>query len=230
MLLLAIPSTAIPAWLLQIKRICTVMPVQRTPLQSLVKPSQSGKWATQTNIGLVKPKLISQCAPLQDITLSEALSGTLFYVQHLDGRVLEVSSLPGEVIKPDSWKCINEEGMPVHGRHFEKGNLYIRFAVKFPESLSTEEVEQIKRVLPAGPQPQVPMSEDDAEQVRLKKRRFCALLQYCQPITRKVVTVCGMCVAGSCHPETDLDSLLFKPHRFGNTLVASPLSNALSSI
>ena len=104
---------------------------------------------------------------LQEITLSEALTGTMFYVQHLDGRVLEVSSLPGEVIKPDSWKCINEEGMPVHGRPFEKGNLYIRFAVKFPDSLSSEEVEQLKQVLPAGAEQQVPMSEDEPEQVSL---------------------------------------------------------------
>ena len=101
----------------------------------------------------------------QDITLSEALCGTAFYVQHLDGRVLEVVTQAGEVIKPDSWKCINEEGMPVHGRPFEKGNLYIRFAVKFPDSLSSEEVQQLKQVLPPPPQPQPPMSEDEPEQV-----------------------------------------------------------------
>lgn len=102
---------------------------------------------------------------MQDISLAEALCGTSFYVQHLDGRVLEVLTLPGEVIKPDSWKCINEEGMPVHGRPYEKGNLYIRFAVKFPESLSSEEVQQLKQVLPSPPQPQAPMSEDEPEQV-----------------------------------------------------------------
>ncbi len=76
-------------------------------------------------------------------------------------------TLPGEVIKPDSWKCVNEEGMPVHGRPFEKGNLYIRFSVKFPESLSSEEVQQLKQVLPPGPQSQAPMSEDEPEQVTL---------------------------------------------------------------
>ena len=112
---------------------------------------------------------------LQEITLSEALTGTMFYVQHLDGRVLEVSSLPGEVIKPDSWKCINEEGMPVHGRPYEKGNLYIRFAVKFPESLSSQEVEQLKQVLPGAAQQQVPMSEDEPEQVSYAPLSLCLL-------------------------------------------------------
>lgn len=105
------------------------------------------------------------CVGVQDISLAEALCGTSFYVLHLDGRVLEVVTLPGEVIKPDSWKCINEEGMPVHGRPFEKGNLYIRFSVKFPESLSSEEVQHLKQVLPSPPQPQAPMSEDEPEQV-----------------------------------------------------------------
>ena len=117
--------------------------------------SPSAKWST----------FVYCCLLQQDISLSEALCGTSFYVNHLDGRVLEVLTLPGEVIKPDSWKCINEEGMPVHGRPYEKGNLYIRFSVKFPESLSSEEVQQLKQVLPPGPQSQAPMSEDEPEQV-----------------------------------------------------------------
>ena len=110
---------------------------------------------------------------MQDISLAEALCGTAFYVQHLDGRVLEVVTLPGEVIKPDSWKCINEEGMPVHGRPYERGNLYIRFSVKFPESISSEEVQQLKQVLPSPPQPQAPMSEEEPEQARFTSS-FCA--------------------------------------------------------
>ncbi|KAL3133035.1 hypothetical protein ABBQ38_006941 [Trebouxia sp. C0009 RCD-2024] len=104
----------------------------------------------------------------KDISLTEALCGTSFYVQHLDGRVLEVLTHQGVVIKPDSWKCINEEGMPVHGRPYEKGNLYIRFSVKFPESLSSEEVQQLRQVLPAPPQAQAPMSEDEPEQVHMR--------------------------------------------------------------
>lgn len=39
--------------------------------------------------------------------------------------MLEVAS--SGVIKPDSWACIRGEGMPIQGRPFEKGNLYIHF-------------------------------------------------------------------------------------------------------
>ena len=44
--------------------------------------------------------------------------------------MLHVVSPPGEIIKPGDWKCIQDEGMPVHGRPFEKGNLYVHFKVR----------------------------------------------------------------------------------------------------
>lgn len=124
---------------------------------------------------------------VQDISLTEALCGTSFYVQHLDGRVLEVLTHQGVVIKPDSWKCINEEGMPVHGRPYEKGNLYIRFSVKFPESLSSEEVQQLRQVLPAPPQAQAPMSEDEPEQVGCLLGCVCIRTD-CQMLTHSLLT------------------------------------------
>ena len=43
--------------------------------------------------------------------------------------MLHVVSPPGDIIKPSDWKCIQDEGMPVHGRPFEKGNLYVHFKV-----------------------------------------------------------------------------------------------------
>lgn len=41
----------------------------------------------------------------------------------------------GEVIKPDTFKCITDEGMPIHGRPFQKGNMYVHFVVVFPERI-----------------------------------------------------------------------------------------------
>ena len=43
---------------------------------------------------------------VQDITLQEALCGTTFEVAALDKRQLHVVSAPGEIIKPNDWKCI----------------------------------------------------------------------------------------------------------------------------
>jgi DnaJ-class molecular chaperone len=70
----------------------------------------------------------------QKITLYEALYGTKFVIRHLDDRKLVVSTSKGEVINPDTVKVIQREGMPQRGNPFERGTLYVRFAVEFPES------------------------------------------------------------------------------------------------
>jgi hypothetical protein len=66
---------------------------------------------------------------MKPISLKEALCGVHFTIKHLDGRTLSIKSVPGEVIKPNSFKVVTEEGMPVHTRPYIKGNLYIKFEV-----------------------------------------------------------------------------------------------------
>ncbi|KAL6746893.1 molecular chaperone [Haematococcus lacustris] len=84
------------------------------------------------------------------ISLRDALCGVGFHIKHLDGRVLKVVTAPGEVIKPDSFKCIRDEGMPIHGRPFQRGNMYIKFDVVFPDQLSPDLVNALSRALPAS--------------------------------------------------------------------------------
>ena len=60
--------------------------------------------------------------------------------------LLQVTTQPGEVIKPDSWKVIDQEGMPLEANPYEKGNLYIQFDVKFPDSLTPQQVEALTQV------------------------------------------------------------------------------------
>ena len=52
----------------------------------------------------------------------------------------QVRTEPGQVIKPDSCKAVDGEGMPLQGHPFEKGNLYIQFSVVFPETLDPQQV------------------------------------------------------------------------------------------
>lgn len=68
------------------------------------------------------------CKVLQ-LTSAMPLMHRSFTVKHLDDRVIKVTSNAGEVIKPNSFKVVPEEGMPVHTRPFIKGNLYIKFEV-----------------------------------------------------------------------------------------------------
>lgn len=102
------------------------------------------------------------------LSLTEALCGFQFVLTHLDGRQLLIKSNPGEVVKPDSFKAINDEGMPMYQRPFMKGKLYIHFTVDFPESLSPEQVEALQSVLPQKPASQLTEMElDECEETTL---------------------------------------------------------------
>ena len=68
------------------------------------------------------------------INITEALCGFSLVIKHLDGRSLVLSNSAGYVITPNSQKAILKEGMPIHKNPFEKGNLYIKFEVAFPEN------------------------------------------------------------------------------------------------
>jgi len=84
----------------------------------------------------------------QHISLTTALTGGQFVVTHLDNRKLLIKIAPGEVIKPGDVKVIQGEGMPTYKNPFEKGNLYITFALDFPSPnwIKPEQLAQLKQV------------------------------------------------------------------------------------
>lgn len=99
------------------------------------------------------------------ITLMDALGGTTFSVTHLDERILIVKTEEGDVIKPGDIRVIPKEGMPIHKRPYEKGNLYIKFDVVFPEpkSFKPAQLQQLATILP--PRNAAPKYKKDAENV-----------------------------------------------------------------
>ncbi|KAK4408394.1 DnaJ proteinANJ1 [Sesamum angolense] len=102
------------------------------------------------------------------LSLTEALCGFQFILSHLDGRQLLIKSQPGEVVKPDSYKAINDEGMPMYQRPFMKGKLYIHFNVDFPDSLTPDQVDALTKILPPKPQSQLTdMELDECEETTL---------------------------------------------------------------
>ncbi|CAG9463702.1 unnamed protein product [Pedinophyceae sp. YPF-701] len=101
-----------------------------------------------------------------EVSLAEALTGVNRTIEHLDGHTLSVKSKPGEVVKPQMVRKIEGKGMPLRGRPFEHGNMYVIFEVKFPDTLPAEIVASLKGLLgaPSGED----MEEDDqAEEVKL---------------------------------------------------------------
>jgi DnaJ family protein A protein 2 len=73
---------------------------------------------------------------------------------------------------------VADEGMPVHGRPYEKGNLYIHFNVKFPDQLSQAQVSGLKQLLQ---QPRAStengIMDVDTEQVCLRPTLKAAVIQ-----------------------------------------------------
>ena len=134
---------------------------------------------------------------LQEISLAEALTGTKFHITHLDGRVLEVSSPAGHVIKPDSWKCIEDEGMPVHTQSFYKGNLYIHFSVQFPDTLDEAQVAGLSQIFRVDPNAYGPMDIADVEQVSPRLAPTSIL-----PTTRLIIgTIQSSCMVSASLPS-----------------------------
>ncbi|KAG0725455.1 DnaJ subfamily A member 2 [Chionoecetes opilio] len=70
----------------------------------------------------------------KSITLTQALCGFTTVVDHLDGRKIIVNHPPGSVLVPGCVRGIVGEGMPIYKNPFEKGDLYIRIEVDFPEN------------------------------------------------------------------------------------------------
>ena len=68
----------------------------------------------------------------------------------------------------DSFKAINDEGMPMHQRPFMKGNLYIHFTVEFPDTLTLDQCKSLEAVLPPKSSPQLTAMElDECEETTL---------------------------------------------------------------
>ncbi len=86
------------------------------------------------------------------IILTEALCGTIFVLAHLDDREITVSTME-KIIKPGEKVRVVGEGMPRKNYINTKGDLYITFAVEFPNTLSNNHVRVLDNILPRKPPP-----------------------------------------------------------------------------
>jgi len=104
----------------------------------------------------------------QKIGIVEALCGFQFTVKHLDGRDLVVTSPAGSVIEPGAMRCVDGEGMPIYKNPFEKGNMYVKFEITFPDKnfITESQTKALEALLPARPQFVMPQGEH-VEEVNL---------------------------------------------------------------
>ena len=80
----------------------------------------------------------------KEISLKESLCGFDFIIQHISGKQLRFNSEAGNPIKDGLVKAIPGFGMT---RENNKGNLCIKFNVKYPEKLSHEQMSKLREIL-----------------------------------------------------------------------------------
>ncbi|XP_020553664.1 dnaJ protein homolog 1 isoform X1 [Sesamum indicum] len=81
----------------------------------------------------------------QKISLIEALTGYTVQVTTLDGRNLTIPI--NNIVSPTYEEVVKGEGMPIPKEPGKKGNLRIKFNIKFPSRLTSEQKTGIKRLL-----------------------------------------------------------------------------------
>lgn len=80
-----------------------------------------------------------------EITLLESLTGKTLELTSLDGRNLVIHIT--DIVKPGDEMVLANEGMPISKEPGKKGNLRIKFDVKYPLRLTTEQKSELIRVL-----------------------------------------------------------------------------------
>ncbi|XP_010467799.1 PREDICTED: dnaJ homolog subfamily B member 13-like [Camelina sativa] len=81
----------------------------------------------------------------QKISLVEALTGYTVSLTTLDGRRLTIPVT--NVISPEYEEVVPKEGMPLQKDQTKKGNLRIKFNIKFPTRLNSEQKTGVKKLL-----------------------------------------------------------------------------------
>ncbi|KAI7736003.1 hypothetical protein M8C21_023865 [Ambrosia artemisiifolia] len=80
----------------------------------------------------------------QELSLLEALTGKTIELTTLDGRNLAIPVT--DMVKPGDELTIANEGMPISKEPRKKGNLRIKFDVRYPSRLTAEQKSDLKRL------------------------------------------------------------------------------------
>lgn len=81
------------------------------------------------------------------ISLADALAGSVVEVRTLDGRVLPVGV--HDIVRPGYTKRVPGEGFPSAKKKGKRGDLVIEFKVRYPAKLSERQRQDLRKVLPA---------------------------------------------------------------------------------
>lgn len=100
-----------------------------------------------------------------EINLTEALCGYSHCFKHLDGRNVCLRTKPGEVLQHNHIKMVRGCGMPVFNQATDKGDLYLKFRVKFPDNdfATAPQLAMLEDLLPARQKVVIPPNAEEAQ-------------------------------------------------------------------
>ncbi|KAI5962443.1 YDJ1 [Candida pseudojiufengensis] len=100
-----------------------------------------------------------------EIDLLTALAGGEIAFKHISGDWIKINVTPGEVIAPGELKIVEGQGMPIY-RHGGKGNLILKFSVKFPPNHFADEdkLKELATILPPRQEVKIPADAEVDEE------------------------------------------------------------------
>lgn len=84
----------------------------------------------------------------KSILLLEALTGLQFPLKSVSGEKIVVESKPGEIITNESVHVLRGLGLPLKNTPSECGDLYITYKIAFPEEISGDRRDILRKLLP----------------------------------------------------------------------------------
>lgn len=102
----------------------------------------------------------------KDISLGDALSGAKVLIKHLDNREILLSVPAGEIVSPGEKRKIVGQGMPMLNRPDQFGDLIVVLSIVMPKSLTAQQLEAIKHILPPT---KLVYNESSVQKLQMKK-------------------------------------------------------------
>lgn len=101
------------------------------------------------------------------ISLLDSLTGATISLKHLNGKTVQLKSEAGDLLPPESVRCVEGLGMPMYNQEGKFGRLFVQMGVEYPKELSEKQKEMLKSVF--GMKGEVKSEEKKVEEKKVEK-------------------------------------------------------------
>ena len=101
------------------------------------------------------------------ISLLDSLTGATISLKHLNGKTVQLKSEAGDLLPPESVRCVEGLGMPMYNQEGKFGRLFVQMGVEYPKELSEKQKEMLKSVF--GMKSEVKGEEKKVEEKKVEK-------------------------------------------------------------